>query len=72
MHNGTLTPGGFYAASPNGASVLSIVRGMKAEPVTMLSGSLARPDLVEAALKGDPDKAYSTAASTLSLKKLLP
>jgi hypothetical protein len=44
----------------------------QAEPVEMLSGSLARPDLVEAALKGDPDKAYSTAVSTLSLEKLLP
>jgi hypothetical protein len=39
-------------------------------PATQFRSQLYRPDLVEALLKGDPDRRYSSAVQHLNLEKI--
>lgn len=71
-----VTEAGFYAAPEGGDDMLSIVRGTRAVSGAAARAALARPDLVDALLKGDPDGKYRAAAKgidkTLDWTKLLP
>ena len=67
----TLTPEGFFNASENGAKHLSIVQGLKSISVDQVYDALYRPDLVEAALAGDPDDVVAAAAKKLNLEQIL-
>lgn len=67
-----VTEAGFYAAPEGGDDVLSIVRGSRAISGAAARATLARPELVETLLKGDPDGKYRAAAKTLDWPKLLP
>jgi hypothetical protein len=67
-----ITPAGFFLASPGGAEMLSIVRGLN----EVLSGDqvrdhLYRPDLVAEVLRGDPLGNYDFEARMLNLESLL-
>jgi hypothetical protein len=67
-----LTPAGFFSASPGGANMLSIVRGLD-EVVSgaQFSDHLYRPDLVVEALRRDPEGRYEGEAQKLNLEALL-
>jgi WD40 repeat protein len=66
-----ITPEGFFAASPNGAKILSVVRGLEALGIEQFYQVLYRPDLVREKLAGDPDGKVKEAATKLDLAKLL-
>ncbi len=66
-----VTPEGFFAASPNGAKLVSVASGMHAFSVDQVYQALYRPDLVAAKLAGDPDGAVAKAAQELDLSRVL-
>jgi WD40 repeat protein len=66
-----LTPEGFFAASPRGHELLSIVRGLDVFSIDQFYEALYRPDLVREKLAGDPDGKVKAAAAKLDLAKLL-
>lgn len=66
-----LTPEGFFAASANGARLVSVSTGVAAFSVDQVYQALYRPDLVRAKLAGDPDGAVATAARGLNLGLIL-
>lgn len=66
-----LTPEGFFAASPNGAKLVSVSVGMRAFAVDQVYQALYRPDLVAAKLAGDPDGTVAKAAAGLDLARVL-
>ena len=66
-----MTPAGFLAASSKGAEMLGVVRGLDATTIGQVHQSLYNPDLVRAALAGDPDKEVAGAAKMINLEKVL-
>ncbi len=66
-----LTPEGFFAASPNGARLVSVSSGMRAFSVDQVYQALYRPDLVAAKLAGDPGGEVAKAAAVLDLSTVL-
>lgn len=66
-----LTPEGFFAASPNGARLVSVSAGLRAFSVDQVYQALYRPDLVAAKLAGDPGGEVARAAETLDLSTVL-
>ena len=68
-----ITPAGFFAASSAAASadLVNVVRGLEVYSVSQVYDSLYRPDLVQEALKGDPEGKYKDAASKLNLATIL-
>ena len=66
-----ITPEGFFAASPNGAKILSVVRGLEVFSIEQFYQALYRPDLVREKLVGDPNGKVREAASKVDLEKLL-
>ena len=67
----TITPEGFFDASPGGGKYLSIVRGMEILSIDQLYQVLYRPDLVREKLAGDPQKLVATAAAKLDLNSAM-
>jgi WD40 repeat protein len=59
------TPEGFYEASPAGARLLSVVKGMRLVEPNDVRNILHRPDLVKEKLAGDPAGAVQAAAAKL-------
>ena len=66
-----ITPVGFFAGSPKGSELISVVRGLKVYSAMQFFDALYRPDLVEELLKGDPNGRYKNAVAELSLEKIL-
>jgi len=66
-----LTPEGFFAASPNGARLVSVANGLTAFSVDQVYQALYRPDLVRAKLAGDPGGEVAKAAAELDLAAIL-
>jgi WD40 repeat protein len=66
-----VTPEGFFAASPNGANLVSVSNGLRAFAVDQAYQALYRPDLVQAKLAGDPDGTVAKAAAELDLARIL-
>lgn len=66
-----LTPEGFFAASENGARLVSVSTGLRAFSVDQVYQALYRPDLVAAKLAGDPDGIVTAAAAELDLGRIL-
>jgi WD40 repeat protein/uncharacterized caspase-like protein len=65
-----ITPEGFFDASPKGAEMLSVVRGLQVFGIDQFYQELYRPDLVREKLAGDPDGKVK-AAARLDLGKLV-
>lgn len=66
-----LTTEGFFAASANGARLVSVSTGLRAFSVDQVYQALYRPDLVAAKLAGDPDGIVAAAAAQLDLGRVL-
>ncbi|MDB5601777.1 MAG: hypothetical protein JWN71_3821 [Xanthobacteraceae bacterium] len=66
-----ITPEGFFAASDNGAGMLSVVRGLDVYSIDQFYQSLYRPDLVREKLAGDARGLVREAAARLDLDKAL-
>lgn len=66
-----ITPEGFFAASENGASMLSAVRGRELISIEQVYQSLYRPDLVREKLAGDPRGLVREAAARLDLTRVV-
>ena len=66
-----ITPEGFFEASPKGAEMLSVVRGLEIYSIDQFYQVLYRPDLVREKLAGDPDGKVRAAAAKLDLSKLV-
>ncbi len=66
-----VTDKGFFAASADAGDLLSVVRGFESYSVMQVYKHLYRPDLVQAALKGDLKGAYKDAAFHLNLETIL-
>ena len=54
-----------------GTEMLGVVRGLESYSVMRFYEQLYRPDLVEEALKGDPQGKHKDAAYNLNLEKIL-
>ena len=67
----TITPAGFFAASPKAADMLAVVRGFDSYSVMQFYEHLHRPDLVAERLKGDLEGKYQSAANLLNLESIL-
>jgi WD40 repeat protein len=65
-----LTEGGVFAGADGSDDLINVVRGLKSLPSSQFRSQLYRPDLVEALLKGDPDRRYSSAMQQLNLEKI--
>jgi WD40 repeat protein len=66
-----VTPEGFFAASPNGAKLVSVSNGLHAFSVDQVYQALYRPDLVQAKLAGDPTGEVTRAAAELDLGRIM-
>ena len=66
-----ITPEGFFSASPKGAEMLSVVRGLEAFGIEQFYQVLYRPDLVQEKLAGDFSGKVRDAGAKLNLDKLL-
>ena len=66
-----ITPEGFFDASPQGAEMLSVARGLQVFGIDQFYQELYRPDLVREKLAGDPDGKVKAAAAKLDLGKLV-
>jgi WD40 repeat protein len=62
-----LSPEGFFDASPDGAKLLTVVRGVEVYPIDKVYDQLYRPDLVAEKLAGDPKGLVRDAAAKLDL-----
>ena len=62
---------GFFDASPKGAEMLTVVRGLEVFSIDQFYQALYRPDLVREKLAGDPDGKVRDAAAKLDLAKLV-
>ncbi|MCT4656645.1 MAG: caspase family protein [Cohaesibacter sp.] len=68
----SMTPEGFFnASSPEAAKNINVVRGLEVYSVNNFYDVLYRPDLVAAALAGDPDGLVASAAKNLNLDRLI-
>jgi WD40 repeat protein len=65
-----LTESGLFAASPGGDDFLNTVRGSKSLPASQFRKQLDRPDLVDALLKGDPERRFTAAVRDVDLVKI--
>jgi WD40 repeat protein len=65
-----LADGGFFAAQAGGEDLLSAARGFKSVSASKFREQLYRPDLIEALLKGDPQRRYPAALRELDLAKI--
>lgn len=65
-----VTESGFFTASPGGDDFLNAVRDSKSSPVAPFRKQLERPDLIDALLKGDPQRRFATAVKELDLGKM--
>lgn len=65
-----VTESGLFAASPGGDDFLNAVRGSKSLPASQFRKQLDRPDLIDALLKGDPERRFTTAVKALDLGKM--
>src|SRR5262249_7190490 len=67
------TPTGFFAASPEGLNMLSIVRGLEVTSIAQLYDHLYRPELVEEMLRvpSDPEGKHKNEAFKLNLEKIM-
>ena len=66
-----ITPAGYFAASRTGADLLGVVRGLEPYSLMQFYEQLCRPDLVDDALKGDPEGKLKDAESQLNLQSIL-
>ncbi len=66
-----LTAEGFFAASENGAKLVSVSDGLRSFSVDQVFQALYRPDLVQAKLVGDPEGVVAAAAAALDLTAVL-
>jgi hypothetical protein len=66
-----ITPEGFFDASPKGADMLTVVRGLEVYSIDQFYQALYRPDLVREKLAGDPNGRVRDAAARLDLAKLV-
>ena len=66
-----VTPEGFFAASANGAKLVSVSNGLRAFSVDQVYQALYRPDLVQAKLAGDPAGEVARAAAELDLGRIM-
>jgi WD40 repeat protein len=66
-----ITPEGFFDASPKGAEMLTVVRGLEVYSIEQFYQTLYRPDLVREKLAGDPNGKVREAAARLDLAKLV-
>jgi WD40 repeat protein/uncharacterized caspase-like protein len=66
-----ITPEGFFDASPKGAELLHVVRGLEVIGIDQVLDALKRPDLVREKLAGDPRGKVKEAAAKLDLDKVL-
>src|SRR5262249_36513360 len=67
----TITPEGFFNASPGGSKLLSIVRGLEVSSIDQVYNALHRPDLVREKLAGDPNGKVKAAAAQLDREKVM-
>ncbi len=66
-----ITPEGFFAGSPDGAKMLSIIQGLEVYSIDQFFNALNRPDLVREKLAGDPRGLVRDAAARLDLTKVM-
>jgi WD40 repeat protein len=66
-----ITPEGFFAASSNGAKLLSVVRGLNVTTIGQVHQSLFNPDLVRESLADDPHGEVRKAGEVINLDKVL-
>jgi WD40 repeat protein/uncharacterized caspase-like protein len=66
-----MTPAGFFDLGGDVDKLLHLVRGLDVLSVGQTFEQLYRPDLVEAALKGDPQGKYADEAYRLNLEAIL-
>jgi WD40 repeat protein len=66
-----ITPEGFFDASPKGAEMLTVVRGLEVFGIDQFYQTLYRPDLVREKLANDPAGKVREAAARLDLAKLI-
>jgi WD domain, G-beta repeat len=67
----TITPDGFFTASPKGDEMLAIVQGMEVTTIGQIHQSLFSPDLVRGSLAGDPYDEVKRAAAVMNLDKVI-
>src|SRR5262249_23535946 len=68
----TMTSVGFFAASTYlEPDAINVVRGNEVTAITQVHQSLYNPDLVRAAIAGDPDGEVKRAAAVISLERVL-
>jgi hypothetical protein len=67
----SITPAGFFAASPKGTELLGIVRGLEVISVSQVHQSLFNPDLLHEALTGDLAGEGQAAAKVINLDKVV-
>lgn len=66
-----ITPEGFFAGTPKGAEMLSVVRGLDVFAIDQAYQSLYRPDLVREKMAGDTRGLVREAAAKLDLDKVI-
>jgi WD40 repeat protein/uncharacterized caspase-like protein len=66
-----MTSSGFFTGSGTGGQLLQVVRGFDATSTDQVHQSLFNPDLVRAALAGDPEDEVRSAAEFINLDKVL-
>ena len=67
----SVTSDGFFASSGRGTHGLAMVRGLDSYSIDQAYQALYRPDLVAAALAGDPDGKVAAAAAKLDLNTVV-
>jgi WD40 repeat protein len=67
----TITPEGFFDATPEAAKTLKVVKGLDVYSIDQFYSSLFRPDLVEEKIGGDIEGVVAAAADGLDMEKLL-
>jgi WD40 repeat protein/uncharacterized caspase-like protein len=66
-----MTPEGFFATTRDGAEMLGLVRGLEVISAAQVFDHLYRPDLINEALRGDPEGKHKDEAFRLNLEKIL-
>jgi WD40 repeat protein len=66
-----VTDRGFFAGSPNGEDLVTVVHGLSTYSVSRFYEALYQPAVVRELLRGDPKEIYSKAARDLDLRKIL-
>ena len=67
----TATPAGFLSLNGEIEKFVHLVHGLDVLSITQIHQSLYNPDLVRAALAGDPDSEVAVAAKVLNLDKVI-